>query len=150
MVAVNMSGDKRPAFSVAGIIYRQGKLLLGKRINQGFMGGRWEFLGGKVEAGEGLEEALAREFKEETGVSVFVGSFICSSFFRNNNGEVKLSAFSVKLPDNFSLTEVVLPEHSELSWFPVDKVENLHLVDSDRNLLPAIKEWISTLEDDNV
>ncbi len=138
--------DAYDAFSVAGIVYENGRLLMGRRIDKGFMGGRWEFLGGKVEPGESSEESLVREFKEETGYSVSVGSFICSSVFQNTAGNVKLSAFCVSLPEGFSVSGAVLPEHTELGWFPLTEVRSLNLVDSDKKLLPSIEKWISSLE----
>lgn len=131
------------AFSVAGIVYKDGRLLLGKRINQGRMGGRWEFLGGKVEPGESKRDALAREFDEETGFAVSVGGLICSSVFENDRGRVSLSAYEVSLPDGCRLSDAVLPEHTELAWFPFTAVADLYLVDSDRKLLPLLEKWIA-------
>ena len=48
---------------VGGIIRREGKFLLGKRLFGKAQGGHWEFIGGKIEPGETPEEALAREIK---------------------------------------------------------------------------------------
>lgn len=50
---------------VVAAIRRGDQYLLGKRPTEGFLGGLWEFPGGKVEAGESHEEALHREIHEE-------------------------------------------------------------------------------------
>ncbi|MBU0519699.1 A/G-specific adenine glycosylase [bacterium] len=57
----------------AGLIWDDGKLLITQRKENGFLGGLWEFPGGKQEAGESLEECLARELHEELDISVNVG-----------------------------------------------------------------------------
>jgi 8-oxo-dGTP diphosphatase len=58
---------------VAGVLVRDGKVLICQRSAAGDHPGRWEFPGGKVEAGEGLEEALRRELREELAIEVSVG-----------------------------------------------------------------------------
>lgn len=51
---------------------KQGQLLIGKRPSEAMLGGLWEFPGGKVEAKESLEAALAREVAEELDITVVV------------------------------------------------------------------------------
>ncbi len=46
------------------------KVLLAKRHTAGHQGGKWEFPGGKIERGESVFEALARELREEVGIEV--------------------------------------------------------------------------------
>ena len=57
----------------AGLIFRDGKLLIAQRHADSHLGGLWEFPGGKREAGEGFEQCLVRELEEELGVTVEVG-----------------------------------------------------------------------------
>ena len=51
------------------IIQKEDKVLLGMK-KRGFGVGRWNGFGGKVEEGEGIEEATIREMQEECGVTV--------------------------------------------------------------------------------
>ena len=46
----------------------QGRVLVSRRAVGAHQGGLWEFPGGKVESGEPVEAALARELMEELGV----------------------------------------------------------------------------------
>ncbi|WP_172561911.1 8-oxo-dGTP diphosphatase MutT [Vibrio furnissii] len=57
---------------VAGIIFNQDKsqIFITKRPDNLHKGGFWEFPGGKVEAGESIEQAMARELDEEIGIEV--------------------------------------------------------------------------------
>ena len=48
----------------------QGRVLISRRAAHRHQGDRWEFPGGKIEAGESVEVALARELAEELGVTV--------------------------------------------------------------------------------
>ncbi len=52
----------------AAVIERDGRLLICRRRAGGRHGRKWEFPGGKVEAGESPERALARELDEELGI----------------------------------------------------------------------------------
>lgn len=58
---------------VAVISDRQGKILIDRRRNEGEMAGLWEFPGGKIEAGETIEECIKREIKEELDIEILVG-----------------------------------------------------------------------------
>lgn len=57
---------------VAAIIFNRDKsqLFITKRPDDKHQGGFWEFPGGKVEEGETIEQALARELEEEIGITV--------------------------------------------------------------------------------
>ncbi|TRO54424.1 NUDIX hydrolase, partial [Candidatus Bathyarchaeota archaeon] len=60
---------------VDGVYIRNGKLLLLKRNVEPFKG-YWHVVGGHVEENESLRDAIKREFKEETGLEVTVGSIV--------------------------------------------------------------------------
>ncbi len=56
-----------------------GHILIALRHDTAHQGGLWEFPGGKVEAGESVEQALSRELKEELNISAKVNSFFSSN-----------------------------------------------------------------------
>src|SRR5213079_1402149 len=58
---------------VAAVIRRGGNVLLTQRPPGGPLGLLWEFPGGKVERGETVAQALARELHEELGVRAVAG-----------------------------------------------------------------------------
>src|SRR5882757_7196233 len=54
----------------AGLVFRDGLLLIAQRRPQDHLGGLWEFPGGKQERGESAEDCLRRELMEELGIEV--------------------------------------------------------------------------------
>ncbi|OJF75947.1 MAG: hypothetical protein BKP49_08980 [Treponema sp. CETP13] len=124
-------------YSIAGIAFVEGKVLIGRRIIKGDMGGRWEFPGGKVEDGENYEQALLREFKEELGVDIVVGKEITVAKFQHHNEERELHAFFVTLSriDNFELCE-----HTETKWVQFSEIDKTNFVDSDLLIFDEVKK----------
>ena len=50
-----------------------GEVLIDQRLNEGLLGGLWEFPGGKQEPGEAIEATIARELREELAIEAAVG-----------------------------------------------------------------------------
>lgn len=61
---------------VAAVIERNGQILIGQRRRDDRHPFKWEFPGGKVEAGESPRAALARELSEELGIEAVIGDEI--------------------------------------------------------------------------
>ncbi len=54
-----------------GIVFNSdGEVLVGQRVVKDQYYAKWEFPGGKIEAGETVEQALIREFREEVGLDL--------------------------------------------------------------------------------
>jgi mutator protein MutT len=65
----------RPIVGVGAVIVDRDRVVLVKRAHEPLKG-EWSLPGGRVEVGETLAEALAREVREETGLEVQVGSLV--------------------------------------------------------------------------
>jgi A/G-specific adenine glycosylase len=64
-------------FQVIGVgvvLNAAGEVLIDQRLEEGLLGGMWEFPGGKQEQAETIETCIARELKEELGIAVTVGA----------------------------------------------------------------------------
>jgi 8-oxo-dGTP diphosphatase len=124
--------------SVAGVAIEGGRLFVARRKGGGDLGGRWEFPGGKVEPGEGDGEALVREYQEELGVPIEVGPLLSSASFIHRGREYALHAYRVFLKER----AFTMREHSEWRWAGFEELEKLDFADSDRKLLPSIRDAI--------
>ena len=60
----------------AGLVFRDGKLLITQRPASGHLAGLWEFPGGKREPNESFEDCLRRELMEGLGIETNVAELI--------------------------------------------------------------------------
>ena len=118
----------------AGIIEREGKILVARRRPGKHMGGKWEFPGGKLEPGETPEESLVRELDEELAVRAEVGGFLCSASWEGDGLSLELLVYRVLTLSG----EPVLREHQEIRWVEPRALAALDLADSDRKVVETL------------
>src|SRR5215468_5969973 len=76
-VGANQESKNQKCVEVsAGLVFRNGKLLITQRHAEAHLGGLWEFPGGKREANETFEQCLIREIREELGIETEVGELL--------------------------------------------------------------------------
>ena len=117
--------------AVRGICEYDGKVLLLKiRSKSAHDAGRWEIPGGKVKKCEYFDNALKREYLEETGLEVDVDSLL--NVVRRDytacktNEEVKSIQLIMKVTcqsDEVTISE----EHDDYGWFSYEEVEEMIL-----------------------
>ncbi|WP_279742166.1 (deoxy)nucleoside triphosphate pyrophosphohydrolase [Rothia sp. RSM386] len=94
------------------------RLLIAQRSAPPILAGLWEFPGGKVEAAESCEQALARELSEELGVRILVGAEVPGPHVQGWPLNERL-AMRVFFAEIFSGTPDTLEDHSALRWMPL-------------------------------
>lgn len=103
----------------AGLIFRDGKLLITQRHADAHLGGLWEFPGGKREPGETFEQCLVRELREELGVDVAVTSLFDEVLHAYPEKTVSLRFFLCRLergePQALGCAAVKWVDQSELA-----------------------------------
>lgn len=124
-----------------GIPFLNNRVLLGFRAaHRRIYPYRWDVLGGKVEAGESLEEALARELAEEIGIVPLSTSYLraVTDDVPTAGGLLRYEMYLVKSwrgdPVNASA------EHTRIAWFTIPEAIALRdlAVDSYRELFGQI------------
>ena len=129
--------DTRPGgpalrFVAAALIVHDGKVLIGQRRPDQPMALLWEFPGGKIEAGESPEQALARELDEELGIRATIGSRV--THVRHNyrhGGAVDLQFFSVV---EFS-GEILNRIYHQVKWVRLEDLRGYDFLAADRGLI---------------
>ena len=86
---------KIPHYDVtAGLIWKEGKLLIATRPKGVHLEGFWEFPGGKQEEGENLKECLKREIGEELGIKIRVNEPFLTVDHEYPNKRISLHVFN--------------------------------------------------------
>lgn len=86
--ALSASPRVTPTIHVAvGVIRRRGRVLIARRPDHLHQGGLLEFPGGKVEPGESVRDALVREIREETGLSILASNLTPLIGIRHDYGD---------------------------------------------------------------
>jgi A/G-specific adenine glycosylase len=80
----------------AGVIWRDGRVLLAQRLPDRLLGGLWEFPGGKQEAGETLEDCLRREVREELSIEIEVGPHLMTLAHAYTHFRITLHVFTCR------------------------------------------------------
>lgn len=117
---------------VCGIVTYQGRILATRLAPHRKNAGQYEFPGGKVEDREEMEEALARELKEELGISVQVHHHFHTI---EGNGFQLHAFFCTAVTDQLTLTD-----HDEALWLEPHQLKDLPFVQADRELVDKLNK----------
>ena len=115
---------------VAGVVYseRDGRyLLLRRSSDKDFAPGAWECVTGRVQQGEGFEDALRREVREETGLDVTVDAIVGTTHFYRGPERPEHELLGVVYLCSVPTATVphIGPEHSEYRWMTFGEVQEM-------------------------
>ena len=124
---------------VAALIWDEGKFMICQRPAHKARGLLWEFVGGKVEAGETMEEALIRECREELGVLLSVGEVFMDVVHEYPDLTVHLTLFHARVKEG----TVQKLEHNDIQWITPSEIPNYAFCPADVEILERIcKEYL--------
>jgi 8-oxo-dGTP diphosphatase len=125
-----------PVEVVAAVIERpDGHFLLAQRPRGKVYAGYWEFPGGKVEPGEALWAALARELREELGIEVEIADPWIARMYTYPHAKVRLNFFRVRAWHG----EPHGKERQQLAWQHASSVDVAPLLPANAPVLRALQ-----------
>lgn len=120
----------------AGVIQRDGKILICQRPQGKSCEFLWEFPGGKVEPGESLEACLQRELQEE--LDIRVENLQPLTTIEKPSSGIRLHFFTCQLKNSHDPTRI---EHKALAWVDGHDFENYSFCPSDEQMILTVPAW---------
>lgn len=122
---------------VAAVIARNGRVLACQRNGAGRFPLKWEFPGGKVQANETPQEALARELHEELGVEAKIGAEIFRT--QHKYDEMREVVELIFLKAHIEVGEIENRIFQEMKWVELQKLSELDFLEADRDLIRKLE-----------
>jgi len=123
---------------LAGIIEKDGKILIARRKPETNLAGKWEFPGGKLEQGETPEECLYREILEELGIKIQLGEYYCTSKYCYEHISIELLVYKAL----YQSGNIVLTDHDEAEWVSITELKNYDFAEADITVVNKLIETI--------
>jgi 8-oxo-dGTP diphosphatase len=122
---------------VAGLLVKDGQILICQRTKHQTMPLKWEFPGGKIEPGEQPRDALRRELEEELGIDAQVGEEIARIHHRYKSGNsVDLRFYVVRRFGG----EIENRIFREVCWCPRLELPSYDFLEADLTLVKNLAE----------
>ena len=119
---------------VAAVIVRDGKYFATQR-GYGEFKDYWEFPGGKMEPGEGREEALVREIREELDTDIRVDAFLTTVDCEYPSFHLTMHCCLCSVVSG----SLVLKEHENAAWLKREELESVAWLPADVRVVEEIK-----------
>lgn len=139
-----MSGNREIKQCAEAFIYEGGKVLIARRAeSEGVLVGYWEVVGGGVEDGESVEEAVVREACEESGLKIVCGDTFHNFSFNLTDG-TPMNSYAFMCTAS-GITDVILnEEHDEYRWIGEEELDSVEpMTDKMRGLIKAGFKYVN-------
>lgn len=121
---------------VAALIWDENRFMICQRPAHKARGLLWEFVGGKVEEKETLEQALIRECREELDITVQVEDIFTQVLHEYPDIHIRLTLFHCTIAEG---TPKLL-EHNDLKWITANQIPEFDFCPADKDILSLIRK----------
>lgn len=122
-------------------ILKESKILAVQRGPETSHPWKWEFTGGKINAGETAEESIIREIEEELTIRIEVLQPLVPVGFDYGSKQIYLIPFVCKITSG----EIKLTEHIALQWLDFEELLSIDWSGADRELILMNQESLKLL-----
>ncbi|MCI2111128.1 MAG: (deoxy)nucleoside triphosphate pyrophosphohydrolase [Bacilli bacterium] len=137
MTSESKTPTKKRIRVAAALIHDGTKIFLAQR-DYGFLKGKWEFPGGKIESGETPERALVREIKEELDTTISVDSFFMNIVYEYPDFIIDMDAFNCHIKSGE--LEVEKGIHSAEAWKEIKDLNKEDWCPADRLIVEKLTD----------
>ena len=121
---------------VAALIWEGDRFLACQRPANKARALLWEFVGGKLESGESLEDALIRECREELDITVEPKDIFMQVIHEYPDLTVRLTLFNAAIAEG---TPKAL-EHNDIRWIKTSEIDGMDFCPADEEILERLKK----------
>lgn len=128
--------EKKHIKVAAALLFNNGKIFATKRGDSPYpyVAHKFEFPGGKIEAGERGEDAVKRELKEELDLDVEVGGLYACHTFEYPDFIITLSVYECEMRSEF-----ILKEHESYAWIAPANLKEEEWAPADADIVGSLR-----------
>ncbi len=127
---------RTPLHHVAvGVVFKKRRVLITRRKTDGFLGGLWEFPGGKLQKGEDPGHACIREIREEAGLQVKIESHLTTIRHAYTHFRIKMDVFRCRYVSG----RVRLRGPVDHRWIPLSEIDRYPFPGANRKFIPLLR-----------
>ena len=129
--------SRLPISVIAGLLFRNKRVLICQRSESTAFGLKWEFPGGKIENRESETDALRRELKEELAIEIRESEFFSGYTYSYEDGPTVFLRFHWVKSFEGDPQNIVF---EQISWVEIDDLIKFDFLEADRRLIMEIIE----------
>lgn len=121
---------------VAAVLIMDNRVFCAQRKDSGETAKKWEFPGGKIEAGETPQQALAREIFEELSTKIAVGDFITTVNHQYNTFAITMHAYQCEILEG----NLTISEHLDSRWLTREELASVDWAPADLPIVERVRD----------
>ena len=120
----------------AGVVFKNGRVLITRRPEQRLLGGLWEFPGGKLRQGESPAEACVREIKEEVNLDVDIEEPLAEVRHAYSHFRIHMHVFRCR----FTAGRVRLNGPADYRWVRIADIDRFAFPAANHKFIPLLRQ----------